>query len=139
MQEMQERQVWFLVWEDPLEKGMASHSSILAWSIPWKEEPLQIDFQVINSRNRGCQGLSLIQKFHLMEVWKNINFKWNSFCFLISMYFSHDISIKEAYIKTRSSKIFIFKNHGFSNLAVHYNHLWRCIKMSVSGPHSLDS
>ena len=28
-----------LVWEDPLEKGMATHSSILAWGIPWKEEP----------------------------------------------------------------------------------------------------
>ena len=28
-----------LSWEDPLEKGMATHSSILAWRIPWTEEP----------------------------------------------------------------------------------------------------
>ena len=28
-----------LGWEDPLEKGMATHSSILAWTIPWPEEP----------------------------------------------------------------------------------------------------
>ena len=28
-----------LVWEDPLEKGKATHSSILAWKIPWAEEP----------------------------------------------------------------------------------------------------
>ena len=28
-----------LVWEDPLETGMATHSSILAWEIPWTEEP----------------------------------------------------------------------------------------------------
>ena len=28
-----------LGWEDPLEKGMAAHSSILAWEIPWTEEP----------------------------------------------------------------------------------------------------
>ena len=27
------------VWEDPLEKEMATHSSILAWEIPWTEEP----------------------------------------------------------------------------------------------------
>ena len=27
--------VWSLGWEDPLEKGMATHSSILAWRIPW--------------------------------------------------------------------------------------------------------
>ena len=32
-------QVQSLGWEDPLEKGMATHSSILAWRSPWTEEP----------------------------------------------------------------------------------------------------
>ena len=32
---MLETWVWTLGWEDPLEKGMAAHSSILAWRIPW--------------------------------------------------------------------------------------------------------
>ena len=36
---MWESQVRTLVWEDPLEKGMATHSTILAWRIPWPEEP----------------------------------------------------------------------------------------------------
>ena len=36
---MWENWVHFLGWEDPLEKGMAAHSSILAWRIPWTEEP----------------------------------------------------------------------------------------------------
>ena len=36
---MQETQVHSLGREDPLEKGMATHSSILAWRIPWTEEP----------------------------------------------------------------------------------------------------
>ena len=36
---MQETWVRFLGGEDPLEKGMATHSSILAWRIPWTEEP----------------------------------------------------------------------------------------------------
>ena len=36
---MQETQVRSLGWEVPLEKGMAIHSSILAWGIPWTEEP----------------------------------------------------------------------------------------------------
>jgi len=36
---MQETRVRSLDWEDPLEKGMATHSSILAWKIPWTEEP----------------------------------------------------------------------------------------------------
>ena len=32
-------QVQSLGWEDPLEEGMATHSSILAWETPWTEEP----------------------------------------------------------------------------------------------------
>ena len=36
---MQETRVWSLGREDPLEKGMATHSSILAKSIPWTEKP----------------------------------------------------------------------------------------------------
>ena len=36
---VQETQVLSLGQEDPLEKGMATHSSILAWTIPWIEEP----------------------------------------------------------------------------------------------------
>jgi len=39
MQELQETRVQSLDWEDPLEEGMATHSSILAWEIPWTEEP----------------------------------------------------------------------------------------------------
>ena len=36
---MQETWVRSLGWEDPLEEGMATHSSMLAWRIPWTEEP----------------------------------------------------------------------------------------------------
>ena len=39
MQETQEMQVWSLGLEDPLEKSMATHSSILAWKIHWTKEP----------------------------------------------------------------------------------------------------
>ena len=39
---MQETQVQSLGWEDPLEKEMATHSSILAWKIPWTEEPSRL-------------------------------------------------------------------------------------------------
>ena len=39
IQETQETWVRFLGWEDPLEKEMATHSRILAWKIPWTEEP----------------------------------------------------------------------------------------------------
>ena len=36
---MQETRVLSLGWENPLEKGMATHANILAWTIPWTEEP----------------------------------------------------------------------------------------------------
>ena len=39
MPAVQETQVQSLSWEDSLEKGMATHSSILAWRVPWTEEP----------------------------------------------------------------------------------------------------
>ena len=39
VQKMQETWVQSLGWEDPLEEGMATHCSVLAWRIPWAEEP----------------------------------------------------------------------------------------------------
>ena len=39
---VQETQVQTLGWEDPLEKEMAIHASILAWRIPWTEDPARL-------------------------------------------------------------------------------------------------
>ena len=48
---MRETQVWSQGWEDPLEKGMATHSSILALRIPWTEEPGGLQsMQKVNNR-----------------------------------------------------------------------------------------
>ena len=35
-----DREAWRAAWEDPLEKDVATHSSILVWKIPWTEEPV---------------------------------------------------------------------------------------------------
>ena len=43
---IQETQVRSLGWEDPMEKGMATHSSILTWRTPWTEEPGRLQFMV---------------------------------------------------------------------------------------------
>ena len=51
VQEPLEMQVWSLVVEDPLEEGMATHSSILAWRIPWTE----------NLLDRGVHGVTKSQ------------------------------------------------------------------------------
>jgi len=39
---MQESWVQSVGWEDPLEKGIETHSSILAWRIPWTEKPVRL-------------------------------------------------------------------------------------------------
>ena len=57
MEEMQETQVQSLGSEEPLEKGMATHSSILAWRIPWTEEPGEL--QSIRSRRVRCDWSNL--------------------------------------------------------------------------------
>ena len=44
MQETEEMQVQSLGWEDPLEEGMTTHSSILDWRIPWTEKPGGLQF-----------------------------------------------------------------------------------------------
>ena len=53
------RQTWVqsLGWEDPLEKGKANHSSILAWRIPWTEEPGRL-------QSMGLQSWTQLSKFH---------------------------------------------------------------------------
>ena len=52
---MQETQVQPLSQEDPLEKEMATHASILAWRIPWREEP------------GGLQSVRLQRDFHFFQ------------------------------------------------------------------------
>ena len=52
MQETQETRVWPLSWEDPLEKGMAAHSSILAWRISRRVASWAIVHGITNSRTR---------------------------------------------------------------------------------------
>ena len=52
MPAMRETQVRFLGGEDPLEKDVATHSSILAWKIPWMEEPGGLQSTGLQSRTR---------------------------------------------------------------------------------------
>ena len=54
MQETQEMWVLSLGWEDSLEKGMATHSSIFAWRIPWTEESARLTKSQNMSRVTKC-------------------------------------------------------------------------------------
>ena len=72
---MRETWVRSLGWEDPLEKEMATHSSILAWRIPWTEEPGGL--QSTGSQRVGhdwATSLSLWLCKMLLWIWKNFTF-----------------------------------------------------------------
>ena len=55
---MWETRVWFLGWEDPLDKEMVTHSSSLAWRIPWAEKPGRL-------QSTGLQRVGTTELLHL--------------------------------------------------------------------------
>ena len=65
---MQETQVWSLGQEDPLEKGMANHASILVWRIPWVEEPGGL--QSTGSQRVGHNWVTEHTRTSLHSLWK---------------------------------------------------------------------
>ena len=67
---MQESWAWSLDWEDHLEKEMATHSNVLAWKIPWTEEPGRL--QSMGSRRVGHDWTTSLSLFTFMH-WKR---KW---------------------------------------------------------------
>ena len=70
---VQETWVWSLGWEDPLEKGMASHASTLAWAILWIEEPGRLQSMGLQ-RVRHDWKTSLSVSAPLMRFWPhNLN------------------------------------------------------------------
>ena len=58
---MQETWLRSLGWEDPLEEGMATHSSILAWRIPWTEEPGGLQSMGVTMSRTRLKRLSTAQ------------------------------------------------------------------------------
>ena len=61
---MQETWVQSLGWEDPLEKGATTHASILAWRIPWTEEPGRLQSMVLKSQTQ-------LSDFHTQQSGKS--------------------------------------------------------------------
>ena len=53
---MQKMWIQSLGWEDPLEKEMATHSGILAWEIPWTEEPDSLQSMAIQKCQTGLSN-----------------------------------------------------------------------------------
>ena len=67
-QKRQEIPVQSLGGEDPLVEGKATHSSILAWRIPWTEEPGGLQSLGSQSRTRLSDGASMYQSLNYMQM-----------------------------------------------------------------------
>ena len=83
MQETQETQVQSLGWDDPLEKEMANHSSILAWKIPWTGS-------LAGYSPWGHNESDTTERlhFHFHAIWKRIhekNYALKMFCSLVNI------------------------------------------------------
>ena len=68
---MQETQVRFLGGDDPLEKEMATHSSILAWRIPWREEPGRLQSTGLQRVRHNWATSLHLRRRESKSVWKN--------------------------------------------------------------------
>ena len=84
---MQDTQVWSLGWEDPLKKEMTAHSSILAWKIPWIDEPgklpsmgsqrvrddwaISLHFTSLHFTSLGC--IQFPSQNSRQEIWVNLH------------------------------------------------------------------
>ena len=69
MQDTQKMQIWSLGGEDPLDKEVATHSSILAWKIPWMEEPDGL--QSMKLQKVGCNRAHMCAETHTYNAWIN--------------------------------------------------------------------
>ena len=61
---MQETLVQSLGWEDPLEKRMAAHSSILTWRIPWTAESMGSELDTTKRISHSHSGNDIVNPFH---------------------------------------------------------------------------
>ena len=82
---IQETQVQSLGWEDPLEKGMATHSSILPWRIPWTEEPGRL-------QSMGSQESLMTKPPSTTGIFKDL-FLFSIYNVCISCWFHYSILI----------------------------------------------
>ena len=123
----QETQVQSLGWEDPLEKEMATHSSILAWKIPWTEEPgrLQSVHGVEKSRTR-LSDFTFTFTFTLTTLLSN-----NSFIPVIS--FEYLQKFTKAYLPSRNVQgAFIHVLCIFIFTLIAILSLYNCLTLSLS-------
>ena len=114
---MQETRVWSLGQEDPLEKEMAPHSSILAWKIPWTGEPGRLQPIVLQSRTRRSPQYECTNQ---TNMWHLNSEKW--VIMKIFLFKSWRVKLKEV---SSLNMLLIFKRLIFSEIGNQFKKLAR--------------
>ena len=134
-----------LSWEDPLEEGMATHSSILAWRIPWTEEPSgqqSMGSHTVGQdwsdsaaaaahENNSSYFLFTVDCFvHFILLWSVDSF-WRHYLYINTMIpnghyqTSHTVKCRESYKqRNNNNKSVLFRRRS--------GHPWNCLPPSVS-------
>ena len=103
----QETWVWSLDWEDPLEKEMATHSSILAWRIPWIEEP---------------GGPQSIGSQRVRHDWSDLGCRFSITCWIIMEWtWKFSIFLKSRLLLTKAVCLIWQIRHGGAGHTVNYS------------------
>ena len=118
MQELQEMWVWSLGWEDPLKESMATHSSILAWIIPWTEEPvglLSIGSQRVRHDWNDWTRTHLVTKMKISFVFKKVvSFLFHFFFFQLTA-----TEVWTQFISTKVPLIYLWQGEWMNSHCYH--------------------
>ena len=108
IQEMQETWVWSLGREDPLEKGMATHSSILAWRIPWTEHPGGLQSMGSQTVKHDWSDLAHMQFQHVVIIWCFLIYRFTPTSFFVCSCWQ----IHPLFYRVPCMLIFMFESNG---------------------------
>ena len=128
---MRETRVWSLGREDPLEKEMATHSSILAWRIPWREEPGRL--QSMGSQRVGHDWETSLHFTDTCTIQKHVWLLFFSIFMILPLFqiccscqWYQSSRLQILVIMTCSNVKFKQTFLNISYLLSHFSHVWLC-------------
>ena len=123
------KRIWSLGWEDLLEEGVATHSSILAWRIPWTEEPGRLQSlgsHRVSTTKATEQALTQSVSFlgSLTWSWSSVSKQWESHCYIT--FKSLWLLPKSKDFTTEDSKSGFYQTKKWTGLCHFYSYLNFC-------------
>ena len=118
------RETWVqsLGWEDPLEEGMATHSSILAWTISWTKEPGQLQFMGLQRVGHSWIDLACISKWGWLGIFLSFYHAYLLWYLGYTLYkwevFAHRLFPGRVYVRLVFPKCLVKSSRPASSLSI---------------------